>query len=214
MAAKGQKKVAKPKIGDVIIKLEKARDKAPMFDMAKPFKREYLGKRGIWILLGREKGKKYYVSLNVGKSKNIGSEILYDVACLNFVGSVGAEQALVDAKSAGANAEQRKCEPYINQHNENCKFDYLSGQTQEFLYPFLAKKYEELVFVYAFDGDTLDRKNWRKYETEIGGIEKKIALATHSLYWRNGGAFKDPDAADDAPQELEKYKEISDVPLG
>ena len=41
-------------------------------------------KKGVWVLYGKKDG--IYECLNVGKSINVGSEILYDIACLKFLG--------------------------------------------------------------------------------------------------------------------------------
>ena len=44
---------------------------------------EKILKKGVWVLYGKKDG--IYECLNVGKSINVGSEILYDVACLKFL---------------------------------------------------------------------------------------------------------------------------------
>ena len=43
---------------------------------------EKILKKGVWVLYGKKDG--IYECLNVGKSINVGSEILYDIACLKF----------------------------------------------------------------------------------------------------------------------------------
>lgn len=45
---------------------------------------EKILKKGVWVLYGKKDG--IYECLNVGKSINVGSEILYDIACLKFLG--------------------------------------------------------------------------------------------------------------------------------
>lgn len=48
---------------------------------------ENLMKKGVWILYGKDKTKQdgRYECLNVAKSINVGSEILYDIACLKYL---------------------------------------------------------------------------------------------------------------------------------
>ncbi|MBE7027148.1 MAG: hypothetical protein E7410_06290 [Ruminococcaceae bacterium] len=88
------------------------------------FKKEYLGMKGIWALYGKRNEKSDYVCLNVGKGKDVGLEIIYDLGCFHYV-------------SFSEDGTKR----YINQFGEDCGFCYKLGQTQEYLYPYLASKY-------------------------------------------------------------------------
>lgn len=102
---------------------------------------EYLNKEGIWILYGIKSDYENWESLNVGKSKNIGKEILYDLACLNFIlyRDDGTKQ-------------------YINQLEIYCGFKYKKNQVKEYLYPFINKKYKKIKFVYVYNKSDLKKE--------------------------------------------------------
>ena len=88
---------------------------------------KYIGKEGIWALFAKESDG--YICLNVGKSKNIGSEILYDISCMHYL-------------------DIRKGDyEYYNQYGEDCDITWNSGFTQEYLYPNIYKRYEEFAFI-------------------------------------------------------------------
>lgn len=91
-------------------------------------------KKGVWVLYGKKDG--IYECLNVGKSINVGSEILYDIACLKFLGY---------EENNNANLK------YINQFAEFKDFNYESKMTQEYLYPYISKTYKALVFIYVWN---------------------------------------------------------------
>lgn len=74
-----------------------------------------------------------YVCLNIGKSKDIGREVLYDIGCLHFV------IPLIK--------EERK---YINQFAEDCLTTWESGKTQECVYPDIYENFTELVFILLY----------------------------------------------------------------
>ena len=95
---------------------------------------EKILKKGVWVLYGKKDG--IYECLNVGKSINVGSEILYDIACLKFLGY--EENSNADLK-------------YINQFAEFKDFNYKSKMTQEYLYPYISKTYKALVFIYVWN---------------------------------------------------------------
>ena len=74
---------------------------------------EKILKKGVWVLYGKKDG--IYECLNVGKSINVGSEILYDIACLKFLGY---------EENSNANLK------YINQFAEFKDFNYKSINEQ------------------------------------------------------------------------------------
>lgn len=49
-----------------------------------PFKNECIGMKGIWALYGKKNENSDYVCLNVGKGKDIGIEIIYDLGCFSL----------------------------------------------------------------------------------------------------------------------------------
>ena len=91
------------------------------------FKKEYIGMKGVWALYGKESENSDYVCLNVGKANNVGLEIIYDLGCFHYI-------------SFSEDGTKR----YINQFGDDCGFCYQSGHTQEYLYPYLASKYNAL----------------------------------------------------------------------
>ena len=121
---------------------------------------DYILVEGIWALYGKRNGTLKYECLNVGKSKNVGREILYDISCMHFL------KIRVDGT--------RK---YINQFKEDCKFMYKAGQPQEYLYPIIASRYSSFKFVYVYDKS--DRNE-----------EKKYAQENKPVFWRNGKPYK------------------------
>ncbi len=121
---------------------------------------DYVGKEGVWALFGRDEEDDAFECLNVGKAKDIGSEILFDVACLH----------LIPFKEDGD-------VPYTNQFGFYGDFKYKQGiRPQVYLYPFIAKKYKELNFMYVHD----------KSDSEV---EKKYAKDHCARFWRNGRSF-------------------------
>lgn len=177
--------------GDIIVRLikeEQTGDNACLkVDTEHCFDRSFLDQRGIWALFGKNKECTDYVCLNVGKSVDVGREILYDMSCLTYV------------------PEPDKAElPYINQFGEGCGFNWNTGETQECLYPFLAQKYDDLIFVFAYDGTDETNASMTSHEIEI-------AHDYHSLYWRNGKVFK--KSVKDTPQISpdKQFKKIRDI---
>ncbi len=148
--------------GKTIVSLKKREDS---FEVQHSFDREFLGQMGVWTLIGKKDIDSKFVCLNVGKSTDVGREILYDLACLIYVKS-------------SSNTSER---PYINQFGEYCCFGCNYGETQESLYPYLADTYTELFFILAYKGATNDSNRM---------MEKKIAHKYHALFWRNGKAFE------------------------
>lgn len=119
---------------------------------------KFLHKPGVWTLFGNTGDA--FECLNVGKSDDIGGEILYDISCLH------------NLKIRNDGTKQ-----YINQFGEDCGFKSISGLTQEYLYPYIRNKYDKLIFMKVFD-----KPNRR--------IEQILAWLMHARYWRNGGTFK------------------------
>ena len=120
-------------------------------------------KKGVWILFGKNKLDKTYECLNVAKSVNVGAEILYDVACLKHLKY--EVNCMPDLKE------------YINQFAEYKNFRYKSKMTQEFLYPYIAKNYMALVFIYVWGVND---------ET----VEKALAWKLHAAFWRDKTPFR------------------------
>ncbi len=118
--------------------------------------------KGVWALFGKRKDDKgRYICLNVGKSADIKTEITYDIKQLNLRLKRDGEKE------------------YINQFGESCDFKYNSGNTQEYLYPFLSEQYKDFVFV-LINNQSNDQI-----------FERKFAWTTHSCYWRNGRPFSE-----------------------
>ena len=92
---------------------------------------QYIEQEGVWALYGRKKDEDNWECLNVGKCKDVGKEILYDLGCLHYL----------PFRNDGT-------EPYINQFKNDCNLKYKKGQTQEYLYSYIAKEYFELKFIY------------------------------------------------------------------
>lgn len=119
----------------------------------------YIGQAGIWALFG--KSEEGFKCLNVGKSVDVGREILYDISCLHNL----------PLREDGD-------EEYINQFAEACDFKYKKGQTQEYLYPYISNlRYDAIMFVYVYNKPDLYK-------------EKEFAWFTHAKFWRNGSVFK------------------------
>ncbi len=121
-----------------------------------------IGKPGVWTLYGKEKSdpdSRFYC-LNVGKSEDVGREILYDVGCLNYLPFV-------------RDGEKK----YINQFAEDCGFCDKTKMTQEYLYPYIVENYLCLTFVLICN-DSNDEE-----------CEKMFAWYTHARFWRNGRSF-------------------------
>ena len=92
---------------------------------------QYIEQEGVWALYGRKKDEDNWECLNVGKCKDVGKEILYDLGCLHYLPFRN------DGKK-----------PYINQFKNACNFKYKKGQIQEYLYSYIAKEYFKLKFIY------------------------------------------------------------------
>ncbi len=155
-------------IGNKIIKL---RRKDKVYEAVSPIERSSLKLGGVWALFGQRKKGSKYDCLNVGKSKDIGREILYDLSCLSYIEG---------PKDDGY--------PYINWFGEEFGFNTKVGQTQESLYPFIRKNYENLVFVLAYE------RNNKDTDKTLRAKECEIAKAYHALFWRNGNAYRKPPA--------------------
>lgn len=123
---------------------------------------EYIQKEGVWALYGAKYDSEEYECLNVGKGKNIGSEIVFDLGCLHYIPfrNDGDVQ-------------------YTNQLKEKCNFAYKRGQVQEYLYPFLATKYCAFKFIYVYDKSDIY-------------FEDRYARENKAKFWRNGGPFDVP----------------------
>lgn len=120
---------------------------------------DYMRVSGVWALYGKDRETHKYVCLNVGKSTDVGNEILYDIGCLHVL-----------------KIRQDGAENYVNQFGEDCDFKYNSGQTQEYLYPIVASKYNSFKFIYV-------------HNESSANIEKEYANENHSIYWRNGSPY-------------------------
>lgn len=123
---------------------------------------EYIQKEGVWALFGVEHGSKEYQCLNVGKEKNVGSEIITDLGRLHYI-------------PFRNNGDIQ----YTNQFNKKCNFKYKKGQAQEYLYPFLATKYCAFKFIYVHDKSD-------------GDVEKRYAAEHDAKFWRNGSPYDVP----------------------
>ena len=142
--------------------------------------KEYKGKPGVWILLGKEHTDAPLVCLQVGATKYIGEEIERDI-CLLKQGSKPVE-------------EKRR---YVNQFGEYMfSYDICPSRAQE-LYWDISKKYTDLIFICVAHGDELENKELRK------DIEKYVAYRTLSRYWVNGGQYK----GDKSEEEIKSIKE-------
>ena len=120
----------------------------------------YIGQEGVWALYGQENDGSPYVCLNVGKCKDVGLEIVFDLGRLHFV-------------PFRQNSDRR----YINQFKEYCGFSYEQGQVQEYLYPYLATQYHAFRFIYIHDKADLK-------------VEAAYAIKNHAQFWRNGRPHK------------------------
>lgn len=120
---------------------------------------DYMRVAGVWALYGRNKETFEFACLNVGKTENVGYEILYDIGCLHFL-----------------KIRKDGTKHYVNQFGEDCGFMYNSGQTQEYLYPVIASIYDSFKYIYIHNKNSQD-------------IERKYADENHSIYWRNGGSY-------------------------
>ena len=152
-------------MAEIMVKLEK-NSADDVYVLSENNIHKYFNKSGIWILLGMAFDDDKFVSLNVGKSKAMGQEILYDISCLNHL-------------KISDDGER----DYINQFGESCKFKWNTGLTQEYLYPNLAKIYKKLLFIKVVDAGKNDT------DTELRAKEKVLAEKYHALYWRNGKVY-------------------------
>lgn len=119
----------------------------------------YMRVAGVWALYGKENESSKYECLNVGTSTDVGYEILYDIGCLHFL----------KIRNDGT-------ENYVNQFNRDCGFKYKSGQTQEYLYPIIASKYNSFKFVYVHNASNKTK-------------ESEYAKENNAIFWRNGSPF-------------------------
>lgn len=125
-----------------------------------PFKFECIGIKGIWALYGKEEIDSEYTCLNVGKSADVGREIIYDLGCLHHL-----------------TFRKDGTEEYVNQFNVDCDFNYISGQTQEYLYPYIALRFRAIKFIYIYDDNNSQK-------------EREYAEINEAFFWRNGGAYE------------------------
>lgn len=121
---------------------------------------QYIEQEGVWALYGRKKDEDNWECLNVGKCKDVGKEILYDLGCLHYL----------PFRNDGT-------KPYINQFKNACNFKYKKGQIQEYLYSYIAKEYFELKFIYIHHKSDLK-------------VEKEYAEKNRSIFWRNGRPYE------------------------
>ena len=121
---------------------------------------QYIEQEGVWALYGRKKDEDNWECLNVGKCKDVGKEILYDLGCLHYL----------PFRNDGT-------KPYINQFKNACNFNYKKGQIQEYLYSYIAKEYFELKFIYIHDKSDLK-------------VEKEYAEKNRPIFWRNGRPYE------------------------
>lgn len=125
---------------------------------------------GVWALYGINNETGENELLNVGKEKDVGSEILYDIGCLHYL----------KFRNDGD-------ENYVNQFNIDCNFKYKSGQTQEYLYPKLASLYNSFKFVYAHNKSdpnvekeiAKESKFWRNGRPF--GVKQKINVSSKRM---------------------------------
>lgn len=120
---------------------------------------EFMLKEGVWALYGINSKTGNERCLQVGKSKNVGNEILSDIACLHFL----------KLRTDGDN-------DYINQFKEPCDFKYKSNQVREYLYPYIASQWHSIKFLYVWDNSDKDK-------------EKEYAHKYSAMYWRNGRPY-------------------------
>ena len=121
---------------------------------------QYIEQEGVWALYGRKKDEDNWECLNVGKCKDVGKEILYDLGCLHYL----------PFRNDGT-------KPYINQFKNACNFNYKKGQIQEYLYSYIAKEYFELKFIYIHHKSDLT-------------VEKEYAEKNRAIFWRNGRPYE------------------------
>lgn len=136
------------------IKLEQKHNKINI-NVIDNFIDKYINKEGVWALYGI-KDKCNWECLNVGKCQDVGKEILYDLGCLYYV----------PFRNDGEYQ-------YISNFNNYCGFNYGKGQVQEYLYPYIAKEYDKLKFIYIHDKSDLN-------------VEKDYAEKKKAIFWRNG----------------------------
>lgn len=120
---------------------------------------EYMLKNGVWALYGNNRETGEERCLQVGKSVNVGEEIIYDLACMHF---------LIERKDGD--------KEYINQFDEPCGFRYKSNQVREYLYPYIKSLWHSIRFVCICDKSDEN-------------VEKNYAKKNKAVYWRNGGSY-------------------------
>lgn len=121
-----------------------------------PFDTKVLNKPGVWALYGEDDKTGEFICLNVGKSTNVGDEILQDLS--RFILLPFMENGTI---------------PYYNQFKEDCGFCYKRDQVQDYLYPFIKLCYTHIKFILI---SNIDDAN----------IEKEYASKHTALFWRNG----------------------------
>ena len=101
--------------------------------------KEYIRKKGIWILFGKK--DREYECLNVAKSKDVGYEILYDISCMqNLEYEEGNKK-------------------YVNAFGEYWGLKNKEGAVQEYLYPYIMKQgYKVLLFLYVCDDNDEEKE--------------------------------------------------------
>lgn len=119
----------------------------------------FMLKKGVWALFGYNRETGEHCCLNVGKSVNIGNEVLYDIACLHYL------------KSRYDGSKE-----YISQFKEQCGFKYKTHQVREYLYPYINLRWHSFQFIFIYDKPDKD-------------IEKKYANENNAKYWRNGRPY-------------------------
>ena len=113
----------------------------------------YIRKEGVWALFGKK--DREYECLQVGKSKDVGYEIIYDISCMQNLGF------------------KEGTKKYVNEFGDYFELKYEEGIVQEYLYPHIKEQgYKVLLFLYVCDEN--DEKK-----------EKLLAWLTRAKYWRD-----------------------------
>ena len=120
---------------------------------------DFMLKKGVWALFGHDRETDERCCLNVGKSVNVGNEVLYDIACLHYL------KLRYDGSKE-----------YISQFKEQCGFKYKKDQVREYLYPYINLSWHSFQFIFIYDKSNED-------------IEKKYAIENNAKYWRNGSPY-------------------------
>ena len=115
--------------------------------------REYIRKEGVWALFGKIDSE--YECLQVGKCKDVGYEMLYDISCMqNLKFKEGTKK-------------------YVNEFGDYWGLKYEEGIVQEYLYPYIKKQeYKVLLFIYVCEENNEEK-------------ERILAWLTRAKYWRD-----------------------------